>query len=89
MNIEEMKKKCEVSKMLLDMMCEVTQDKEMLCFRDSQNLNEKIVNTIKTESVTDEQYEKLIQIIKQFDNVIDEFIKEEKIENKKGRRNAS
>lgn len=79
---EELKKRKERNELqngFIDLLCEFTQDKHILCYRDISQLYEKMAGITLTKGVTSEQYGKLIEIIKQFDNIINDFIEDEKI----------
>ena len=80
MDLEKLKLKKDATDMMLEILCEVTQDNNMIFFKDTKNFYEKLSAIAMSKNVTSEQYEKLIPILKHFNEVIDDFIKTEKIE---------
>ena len=79
--MEEMRKKMEarseVMDMILDMMAETTQDPRMIMVAKHNKQVRKIRDLSANEDITDEQFEKITQLIEQFDKLIDDVLKEE------------
>lgn len=80
MDLEKLKLKKDATDMMLEILYEVTQDNNMIFFKDTKNFYEKLSAIAMSKNVTSEQYEKLISMLKQFAEEIDNFVKTEKIE---------
>lgn len=79
MDLEKMKARRKVFSSIVDLLCE-TKDKRMLFFRDTNKFYQKLSSISITNDITDEQFNNLSILIKQFNELIDDFIKTEKIE---------
>lgn len=77
-NLEDMKKRKKTMDMMLELICKVTNDKSVLFYRETNKLQDKLFN-LSIAKLKDEQYEKLINITEQYNDIVDDFIKEENI----------
>ena len=75
-NIEEKKKKTEAFKMLIDMLAE-TGDARMVFVKEETDFHEKLHEISIDKSITDNQFTKLTSLLKQFETLIDDCLKEE------------
>jgi hypothetical protein len=77
---EELKKleaKSDALTMIMDMMAEMTEDPRMVMTARHNKSTIKIRDIALDDNTTDEQFEKITQLIEQFDKLIDDVLKEE------------
>lgn len=78
MDIKELKKKSEAMDIVIDILAE-TGNKQMAYMQQSNKLNKKTQKILMNFNITDEQFDKFTNLLKQFEQMIDELIKEESI----------
>lgn len=76
-SFEKAKKKSEMFDMFFDMLAE-TGDPRFVYVKKAKNFRKKLMDISTNDNVTNEQFEKLTNILEQFEKMIDDVVKEGK-----------
>lgn len=77
-DIEKLKMKKEAMDMFIDMFAEATGDPRVIVFKKCKDFNRKLQDISLNENVTDEQFNQISGLLDQFEELIDDVLKEEK-----------